>query len=92
MKTAYLNEIEIGNPNNTPTFVSAYSKTISFYDFLTENGKNVIRWEHPTRGGAVTFVEINADGFPTGKYFSLLNQVSIKIRRDDIYWGFAYDC
>ncbi len=89
MRTAYKYEFEIGTPHRSPDFVEAYAKTMSFYDFLKENGARVVKWENPTRDNYPTFVEVDGDGLPTGRYFSLLNLDLIKVENGEyITWGF----
>ena len=89
MRTAYKYEFEIGTPHRKPDFVEAYAKTMSFYDFLKENGARVVKWENPTHGNYPTYVEVDGDGLPTGRYFSLLNLDLIKVENGEyITWGF----
>ena len=89
MRTAYKYEFEIGTPHRNPDFVEAYAKTMSLYDFLKENGARVVKWENPTRGNYPTYVEVDGDGLPTGRYFSLLNLDLIKVENGEyITWGF----
>lgn len=87
MRTAYKYEIEIGTSPRSPEFIEAYAKTRDFYKFLNKNGVRVVKWENPTRGNYPTYVEINGDGLPTGRYFSLINIELIKVENSDrISW------
>lgn len=50
------------------THIEAITSESTFYDFLTKNKNNVTAW---SAGKYATYVEIDADNLPTGKYFIL---------------------
>ena len=86
--TAYKYTLEIGQPRGCPMYREVYSKRICLYDVLKDDSIRAVKWENPTIGKNPTYVEVNADGLPTGKYFSMLNQEQVFIRsEEDIVWG-----
>ena len=87
--TAYKYTLEIGQPRGRPMYREVYSKHISLYDVLKDDDIRTVKWENPTTGKNPTYVEVNADGLPTGKYFSMVDQKQVYIRNEDnIVWGF----
>lgn len=86
--TAYKYTIKIGQPRGCPMYREVYSKHMNLYDVLNDDDIKAVKWESPTADKTPTFVEVNADGLPTGKYFSMLNQEMVYIRCEkDIVWG-----
>lgn len=85
---AYKYTIKIGQPRGCPMYREVYSKHMNLYDVLKDDDIKAVKWENPTADKTPTFVEVTLDGLPTGKYFSMINQEQVYIRREkDVIWG-----
>lgn len=67
MNNKFIFEVGYSGKSNY-SHIEAVTSEPTFYDFLTKNNFKVATWEMCEH---TTYVEINADNLPTGKYFML---------------------
>lgn len=69
MNNKFIFEVGYSGKSNY-SYIEAITSEPTFYDFLTKNKINVTFWAVGQK--FPTYVEMNADELPTGKYFRLI--------------------